>query len=42
MQRIEDGNLSIIIDGPVGFGNNIYLVIDRVTGESALDRKSVV
>ena len=35
MQRIDDGELTIIIDGPVGFGNNIYLLIDQATGESA-------
>ena len=35
MQRIDDGNLTIVVDGPVGFGNNIYLVIDRSTGDAA-------
>ncbi len=35
MQRIDDGDLSIFIDGPVGFGNNIYVVIDRQTNEAA-------
>ena len=35
MERIDDGNLTIVTDGPVGFGNNIYIVIDRSTGESA-------
>lgn len=35
MARIEDGDLTIVSGGPVGFGNNIYLLIDRATGESA-------
>jgi hydroxyacylglutathione hydrolase len=35
MQRIQDGDLEIIAGGPVGFGNNIYLVHDRATGASA-------
>lgn len=35
MDRIIDGELEIVIGGPVGFGNNIYLVIDRSTNEAA-------
>lgn len=35
MDRIIDGDLEILVDGPVGFGNNIYLVIDRSTNEAA-------
>lgn len=35
MQHHDDGDLSIISAGPVGFGNNIYIVVDRATGESA-------
>ena len=35
MQRVEDGELSILVGGPVGFGNNMYIVVDRVSGESA-------
>ena len=35
MQRVDDGKLSILVGGPVGFGNNIYIVIDRASGESA-------
>lgn len=35
MQRIDDGQITIIADGPVGFGNNIYIVIDKSTGDSA-------
>jgi glyoxylase-like metal-dependent hydrolase (beta-lactamase superfamily II) len=35
MERHEDGDLILYTAGPVGFGNNIYLVVDRATGESA-------
>jgi glyoxylase-like metal-dependent hydrolase (beta-lactamase superfamily II) len=35
MQRVDDGKLSIFIAGPVGFGNNIYIVQDQATGEAA-------
>ncbi len=35
METIRDGDLEIVIAGPVGFGNNIYVVIDRGTGEAA-------
>jgi glyoxylase-like metal-dependent hydrolase (beta-lactamase superfamily II) len=35
MQRIDDGDLAIFVGGPVGFGNNIYIVLDRTTGEAA-------
>ena len=35
MERIEDGDLIVYTAGPVGFGNNIYLVVDRVTNEAA-------
>jgi hydroxyacylglutathione hydrolase len=35
MQRIEDGNLVIYTDGPVGFGNNMYIVVDTATNEAA-------
>jgi glyoxylase-like metal-dependent hydrolase (beta-lactamase superfamily II) len=35
MQRVEDGDLVLYIGGPVGFGNNIYIVQDRATGEAA-------
>jgi len=35
MDRIIDGDLEIVVGGPVGFGNNIYLVIDRSTNEAA-------
>ena len=35
MDVIEDGDLKIVVAGPAGFGNNIYIVIDSSTGESA-------
>jgi glyoxylase-like metal-dependent hydrolase (beta-lactamase superfamily II) len=35
VQRIDDGDLTIFVSGPVGFGNNIYIVQDRATGEAA-------
>ncbi|MCL4232826.1 MAG: MBL fold metallo-hydrolase [Dehalococcoidia bacterium] len=35
MDKITDGQLTIVVAGPVGFGNNIYVVIDRETGEAA-------
>ena len=35
MRRIDDGSLVIYTDGPVGFGNNIYLVVDAATNEAA-------
>ena len=35
MERIQDGDLEIVVAGPAGFGNNIYVVVDRATGESA-------
>lgn len=35
METIVDGDLSITVAGPVGFGNNIYLVVDRSTNEAA-------
>jgi len=35
MQRIDDGDLGIVIAGPAGFANNIFLVVDRATGEAA-------
>ncbi|GAB4339373.1 MAG: MBL fold metallo-hydrolase [Dehalococcoidia bacterium] len=34
METIVDGDLSILVAGPVGFGNNIYLVVDRATNEA--------
>lgn len=35
MAVIEDGNLRIVTAGPAGFGNNIYVVIDKETNEAA-------
>lgn len=35
METLEDGNLKVVVAGPAGFGNNIYVVIDKETGESA-------
>lgn len=35
MKAVEDGNLRIVVAGPAGFGNNIYIVIDAATNEAA-------
>lgn len=35
MQTIKDGDFEVVIAGPAGFGNNIYVVIDRATGDAA-------
>jgi glyoxylase-like metal-dependent hydrolase (beta-lactamase superfamily II) len=35
MQRFDDGDLVVYAAGPVGFGNNIYIVQDRASGEAA-------
>ncbi len=35
MEKIVDGNLTIVVAGPAGFGNNIYIVIDGETNEAA-------
>lgn len=35
METIRDGDLEIVTGGPVGFNNNIFVVIDRGTGEAA-------
>lgn len=35
MERIVDGDLEIVVAGPAGFANNIYVVIDRATQEAA-------
>ncbi len=35
MQTITDGDLSVVVAGPAGFANNIYVVVDAATGESA-------
>lgn len=35
MRTIKDGDFEVTIAGPAGYGNNIYVVVDRGTGESA-------
>ncbi|MBI2766115.1 MAG: MBL fold metallo-hydrolase [Chloroflexi bacterium] len=35
MEWIDDGDLGIVVGGPAGFANNIYVVIDRATNEAA-------
>lgn len=35
MEELNEGNLRVLADGPVGFGNNIFLVVDRASGEAA-------
>ena len=35
MEKLVDGNLGLVRAGPVGFGNNIYIVIDEETQEAA-------
>ena len=35
MEKIVDGNLTIVVAGPAGFGNNIYIVIDTDTDTAA-------
>lgn len=35
MQVVEDGKLKIVVAGPAGFGNNIYIVVDATTNEAA-------
>lgn len=35
MERITDGELSVVVAGPAGFANNIYIVIDSATGDAA-------
>jgi glyoxylase-like metal-dependent hydrolase (beta-lactamase superfamily II) len=35
MAVYEDGNLKVVTAGPAGFGNNIYVVIDKATNEAA-------
>ncbi len=35
MERVEDDGLAVVIAGPAGFGNNIYIIIDTVTNEAA-------
>lgn len=35
MDTVRDGDLEIVIAGPAGYGNNIYIVVDRATSEAA-------
>lgn len=35
MERIDDGDLGIVVAGPTGFGNNVYVVFDKSTNEAA-------
>lgn len=35
MQTFRDGDLEIAMGGPTGFGNNVFVVVDRATGEAA-------
>jgi hydroxyacylglutathione hydrolase len=35
LEAITDGDFEVVIAGPAGFGNNIYIVIDRSTNEAA-------
>jgi hydroxyacylglutathione hydrolase len=35
METIRDGDFEVVVAGPAGFGNNIYVVVDRSTNEAA-------
>ncbi len=35
MQTFRDGDLEIVMGGPTGYGNNVWVVVDRQTGEAA-------
>lgn len=35
METVRDGNLKIVMAGPTGYGNNVYVVVDEATGEAA-------
>ncbi|MBI5949956.1 MAG: MBL fold metallo-hydrolase [Chloroflexi bacterium] len=35
MERITDGDFEVVVAGPAGFGNNIYVVVDHATGAAA-------
>lgn len=35
MPTVTDGRFELIVAGPTGFANNIYIVVDKETGESA-------
>jgi glyoxylase-like metal-dependent hydrolase (beta-lactamase superfamily II) len=35
MEQIRDGEMGLVIAGPAGFGNNIYVIIDHATNDAA-------
>lgn len=35
MERFRDGDLEIVLGGPTGYGNNVWVVVDRSTGDAA-------
>ena len=35
METITDGNFEVVVAGPAGYANNIYVVVDRSTNEAA-------
>jgi glyoxylase-like metal-dependent hydrolase (beta-lactamase superfamily II) len=35
METVRDGDLEIVMAGPTGYGNNVFVVIDRSTNEAA-------
>jgi glyoxylase-like metal-dependent hydrolase (beta-lactamase superfamily II) len=35
MRTFRDGDLEIVMGGPTGYGNNVWVVVDRSTGEAA-------
>ncbi|MBK9341877.1 MAG: MBL fold metallo-hydrolase [Dehalococcoidia bacterium] len=35
METVRDGDLEIVMAGPTGYGNNVFVVIDRSSGEAA-------
>ena len=35
MQTFRDGEMEIAMGGPTGYGNNVFVVVDRATGEAA-------
>jgi len=35
METFRDGDLEIVMGGPAGYGNNVWVAVDRSTGEAA-------
>ncbi|MBE0610614.1 MAG: MBL fold metallo-hydrolase, partial [Dehalococcoidia bacterium] len=35
METFRNGDLEIVMGGPTGYGNNVWVVVDRSTGEAA-------